>query len=266
MSTLPIEQPWNMPPSVLTLSRQDVHVWRTSLDLSPEHIRRLRQFLAADEITRAERFYFEKDRQHFIVARGVLRVILSRYLGIAPRRLVFSYSSYGKPALAMAPGNDWLRFNVSHSHTLGLYAVARSREVGIDVEHIRANVDSELIAESYFSPREVAALRALPADQRRDAFFTCWTRKEAYIKARGEGLSFPLDRFDVSLAPGEPAALLRTLGDPLEACRWSLQALAPGAGYMAALAVEGHDWQLSRWQWPASWSLASGIPWEPVDE
>lgn len=259
-------QIWNAPPAVLTLSSHDVHVWRTSLELSAAHVQRLRQTLAADEIARAERFYFEKDRRHFIVARGVLRMILSRYLGLDPRQLGFCYSSYGKPALATAPGRDWLRFNVSHSHELALYAITRGREVGIDIEYMRDNLATDTIAESYFSPREVAVLRALPADLRHEAFFTCWTRKEAYIKARGEGLSFPLDQFDVSLAPGEPAALLRTLGDPHEASRWSLQALTPGTGYAAALVVEGHGWQLTCWQWAPSWSESSGPASEGIAE
>jgi 4'-phosphopantetheinyl transferase len=260
------DQEWNVPPAMSTLSSHDVHVWRTALELSARHVQRLRQVLAADETARAERFYFEKDRRHFIVARGVIRMILGRYLGLDPARIEFSYSSYGKPALATAPGKDWLRFNVSHSHELALFAVTRGREVGIDVERMRADVAGETIAERYFSPREVAVLRALPAHLRCEAFFACWTRKEAYIKARGEGLSFPLDRFDVSLAPGEPAALLRTLGDPHEASRWSLRALAPGVGYAAALAVEGHDWQLTCWQWPPSWCDPPGSPCEPGTE
>jgi 4'-phosphopantetheinyl transferase len=260
MPVTPSDQGWDAPPAALTLSNHDVHVWRTSLELNTDHVRRLRQTLSADEIVRAERFHFERDRRHFIVARGVLRMILSRYLGLGPHQLGFCYSSYGKPALATAPGRDWLRFNVSHSHELALYAITCGREVGIDIEYMRDDVATDAIAERYFSPREVRTFRALPAPQRREAFFACWTRKEAYIKARGEGLSFPLDRFDVSLAPGEPPALLRTLGDPHEACRWSLRALAPGAAYMAALVVEGHNWQLTCWQWVPSWSEPSSPP------
>jgi 4'-phosphopantetheinyl transferase len=259
MSILPSEQIWNVPPATLRLSHHDVHVWRTSLELHTEHVQHLRQTLSADEIVRAERFYFEKDRQHFIVARGVLRMILSRYLGLDPRQLEFSYSAYGKPTLATTPGRDWLRFNLSHSHELALYAIAHGREVGIDIEYMRDNVETDTLAERYFSPREVMTLRALPAFQRSAAFFTCWTRKEAYIKARGEGLAFPLDRFDVSLTPEEPPALLRTLGDPHEAARWSLQAPAPGRGYTAALVVEGHDWQMTCWHWEPSSSSAAGF-------
>jgi 4'-phosphopantetheinyl transferase len=133
---------------------------------------------------------------------------------------------------------------------VALYAVARGREVGIDLEFIRRDLEVEQIAERFFSRQEIATLRALPADLRRDAFFLCWTRKEAYIKARGEGLSLPLDQFDVSLIPGEPAALLSTRPDSDEALRWSLQELPLGSGYVAALAVEGRGRSFSCWQWP----------------
>jgi 4'-phosphopantetheinyl transferase len=133
---------------------------------------------------------------------------------------------------------------------VALYAVARGREVGIDLEFIRRDLEVEQIAERFFSRRETATLRALPTDLRKYAFFLCWTRKEAYIKARGEGLSLPLDQFDVSLIPGEPAALLSAQPDSDEALRWSLQELTLASGYVAALAVEGRGWSLSCWQWP----------------
>jgi 4'-phosphopantetheinyl transferase len=122
--------------------------------------------------------------------------------------------------------------------------------VGIDLERIRFDLAVLEIAERFFSRRELAMLRALPTELQREAFYRCWTRKEAYIKARGEGLSLPLDQFDVSLAPGEPAAVLGTQHDPSEASRWSLRELTPAPGYFAALAVEGHDWGLTCWQWP----------------
>lgn len=209
----------------------------------------LQQTLDGNERVRAERFYFRRDRNHFIVAHGLLRLILSRYLNIEPSDLRFCYSPYGKPMLAKEFDGDRLRFNLSHSHGLALYAVTRARELGIDIERIRPDLTYEQLAERFFSPREVAALRAVPTSRRLGAFFSCWTRKEAYIKARGEGLSFPLDHFDVSLAPGEPATLLSTIGDPLETRRWSLRELDLAPGYAAALAVEGHDWRLKFWQW-----------------
>ena len=232
------------------LGRDEVHVWRASLDQAPARIQGFLHTLAADERARAERFYFERDRDHFIVARGVLRAILGRYSSRAPEGLSFCYGAHGKPALAGHSGADAIRFNVSHSGELALYAVARDREVGIDLERIRFDLAAAEIAERFFSQAEVEMLRALPAEAQRDAFFRCWTRKEAYIKARGEGLSLPLDQFDVSLAPGEPAELLRTQRDPSEASRWSIHELTPAPGYVAAVAVEARGWRLSCWQWP----------------
>lgn len=232
------------------LGRDEVHVWRATLDQTPSRIQRFLHTLAADERARAERFHFERDREHFIVARGVLRAILGGYLKRAPECLSFCYGSHGKPALAGESGGNAIRFNVSHSRGVALYAVARGREVGIDLEHIRFDVAVAEIAERFFSRREVGMLLALPTDAQRQAFFRCWTRKEAYIKARGEGLSLPLDQFDVSLAPGEPAELLRTQRDPSEASRWSLHELTSAPGYVAALAVEARGWRLACWQWP----------------
>jgi 4'-phosphopantetheinyl transferase len=139
---------------------------------------------------------------------------------------------------------------VTHSHGVALYAVTRGREVGIDLERIRSDLAVTEIAGRFFSRQEVAMLRALPTEEQREAFFRCWTRKEACLKARGEGLSLPLDQVDVSLAPGEPDAVPGTERNPSEASRWSLQELIPAPGYAAALAVEGHGWRLACWQWP----------------
>jgi len=242
--------PWRSPPGILVLGDDEVHVWRATLDQTPSEIQSFLHNLAADEKGRAERFYLERDREHFIVARGVLRAVLGGYLHRTPESLSFCYNPYGKPALAGESDGDTIRFSVSHSHGVALFAVTRGREVGIDIEHIRFDLEVVGIAEQFFSPREVAMLRMLPTEAQRQAFFQCWTRKEAYIKARGEGLSLPLDQFDVSLAPGEPAAVLGAQGDPSEASRWSLQELTAAPGYAAALAVEGHGWHLNCWQWP----------------
>ncbi|MGD0207571.1 MAG: 4'-phosphopantetheinyl transferase superfamily protein [Verrucomicrobiota bacterium] len=242
--------PWRSPPETLVLGCDEVHVWRATLDQTPSQIQSFLHNLAADEQARAERFHFERDRGHFIVARGVLRAILGGYLKRAPEGLSFCYGSHGKPAIAGESGGDAIRFNVSHSHGIALYAVTRGREVGVDLERIRFNLAVAEIAERFFSRREVAMLRALPTEEQREAFFRCWTRKEACLKARGEGLSLPLDQVDVSLAPGEPDAAPGTQPDSSDASRWSLQELAPAPGYVAALAVEGHGWRLACWQWP----------------
>lgn len=216
--------------------------------MRPQELQRLRSLLAPAEVERAGRFHFERDRDSFIIARGMLRTILSAYLELPPAELRFISNEYGKPALSDDDNAVGLRFNVSHSRELALCAVARGRDVGIDVEYVRADFASDGVAERFFSRPEVAALRNLPQNRRTAGFFNCWTLKEAYIKARGEGLSFPLDRFHVSLVEGERRATLEVTGDPLEAARWSLQTLSPEDGYAAAIAVEGHGWNLKCWQ------------------
>lgn len=241
---------WRPPPARLALERDDVHVWRAALDVELAYIRRLEGMLSEDERARADRFYFEKDRDRFVAAHGLLRSILGRYLELSPDHLQFVYGDYGKPALAGQSGVQGICFNMSHSEGLGLYVVTRGREVGIDVEHRRPNFATRDVAEKFFSPREVATLFGLPESLQSEAFFNCWTRKEAYIKARGMGLSLPLDQFDVSLVPGEPAALLHTSDDPMETSRWCLQELVPAPDYAAALAVAGSDWRLKCWQSP----------------
>lgn len=242
---------WRSPPPTLTPSAGAVHVWRAHLDQPQATVARLYATLAADEQQRAARFHFAHDRDHFVVARGLLRAILGRYLGCAPHRLRFTYSAYGKPDLALETGGAELRFNLSHSAGLALYVVALGQAVGIDVERVRPDLASDAIARRFFAPREVAALQALPSETRTAAFFTCWTRKEAYIKAHGAGLSLALDRFAVSLDPAE-AALLETLDDPAEAARWRLYALDPGPGYAAACAVAGVVATLDCWDCPAA--------------
>lgn len=242
---------WALPPESLGLARDEVHVWLLALDQSPSRIQSLMAILSADEQNRANRFHFQRDRDHFIVARGTLRTILGRYLGKEPEALRFSYTYYGKPALEKEFEGESLRFNLSHSHGLALLAVTRDREIGVDIERVRAGMADEQIAERFFSDKEVGVLRGLPRDLQDRAFFDCWTRKEAYIKARGEGLSMPLALFDVSLAPGEPAALIETRGEPLESERWSMRELIADPDFAAAIAVEGNDWSLRCWRWQA---------------
>lgn len=238
------------PPKQPELLAGDVHVWCASLEVADAKRHQLHETLSSDEQSRAQRLYFQRDRDRFIVNRGLLRAILSRYVDIAPKDLRFEYASSGKPALVAEQGGDTFRFNVSHSHTLALYAVTLDRDVGIDVEHIRGNFDWQAIAERFFSPNENAVLQTLPIEIRQQSFFLGWTRKEAYIKATGRGLSIPLDQFEVSLAPGEPAALLNTQWNPEDSDRWFLYDLTPSPGYVAALAVAGACSQLHCWHLP----------------
>lgn len=243
------DQGWETPSIDLRLSENEVHVWRVSLNVSAPVIESLQLSLTSDEVVRARRFYFEQDRNRFIVARGVLRTILGRYLNTDPGQLRFCYNPYGKPSLELPMNDPALSFNLSHAHNLALYAFTYTRQVGVDIEYMRADIDHEQLAKYSFSPNENAVLRSLPEVIKPKAFFNCWTRKEAYIKARGKGLSIPLDQFDVSLQPGELAALLQSREDPQETVRWSLQELTPGPCYVGALAVEGSGWHLCLWQW-----------------
>ena len=210
----------------------------------------LSRLLSEEERGRAARFVFAEHRTHFIVARGVLRQLLGSYLETPPEALRFAYGMHGKPELAGQHAQSGLRFNLSHSHRLALYAVTRGREVGIDVEHPRPGVDVERLARRFFAPQEIEGLLGMPPGRRWEGFYNCWTRKEAYLKARGEGITVALDSFAVSLRPGEPAALLRCAADSSEVARWRLQALLPGEEYVAALCAAGNDWRLRCWQWP----------------
>ena len=233
----------------MALSGDEVHVWRASLGRPTLRVQQLLRTLSDDERRRAERFQLEHDREHFVVARGTLRSILGRYLGAEPSRVQFEYGPHGKPRLAEPFVSQAVRFNLAHSHNWALYAFAHQRDVGIDLERVCPLPDAEEIATRFFSAHESAAWGALSRNRKQEAFYLCWTRKEAYIKAIGDGLARPLDQFDVSLVPAEPARLLHVEGDPKEARRWSLQTLKPVPGYVAALAAEGHGWRLVCWDY-----------------
>lgn len=231
----------------MDLAAAEVHVWQADLEVSAGMLPELRATLSADELTRAARFHFPRDRDRFTAAHAIVRVILGGYLQASPAALEFSNNEYGKPALA---GNwrDGPRFNLSHSGELVVIAIARDREVGVDVEQYVPDRADLTVAEYYFSPAEVARLRALPESVRPRAFFTCWTRKEAYIKALGMGLAIPLDSFDVSLAPDEPAALLRS-AVTADVGTWQLRHLELGERYIGALAAAGDGWRFEQRYW-----------------
>ncbi len=231
---------WVSPPESLSLETGEVHVWRIELEQPESVLEKFRGTLEADELERASRFHFEKHRRSFIVSRGFLRYVLSRYLETKPEALKFSYGDYGKPAL-----DGRLHFNLSHSHGLALLAVTEGRQIGVDVEHIRADFATEEIARRFFSRLEVDSFNWLPKQEQVAAFFRCWTRKEAFIKATGKGLSQPLDKFDVTLAPGLAAALLRV--DEDEASRWTMSDIDVGSDYAAALLVEGVISKIRYW-------------------
>ncbi|HEY6173153.1 MAG TPA: 4'-phosphopantetheinyl transferase superfamily protein [Kofleriaceae bacterium] len=238
---------WLPAPTACALGPDDVHVWRVPLAQPLPVVEALARLLAEDERDRAARFHFERHRVAFTVARGALRTLAARYLGHAPERLVFGYRDRGKPHL-VAPVGDDLRFNVSHSGDVGLVCFARSREVGIDVEQKRTLQDLLALARTSFSAHELAALCRLAPAEHHDAFFACWSRKEAFIKATGEGIA-QLAAFDVSLAPGEPARLLRVPDEP-RGPRWSLHDLPPIPGCAAALVIDGLAPAIACWDCP----------------
>jgi len=242
--------------------RADVlHVWRVFLRAEAQRLEPYAATLSEDEQSRAQRYRFERDRNDFVAGRGVLRSLLGRYLGLVPEQIRFVYGNRGKPALAPELKTP-LRFNVSHSDGLLLCVVTANRAVGVDVERVRWLPDLEEVAGCVFCPHELAVLRGLVERQeKQQAFFRCWTRKEAYIKADGEGFSLPVQQIEVSIAPGKPAELVRRAGRGAEARRWSLRDFDPAPGYVGAVAAEGHGWQVRCWNWqpkgPPALSTAS---------
>ena len=231
----------------LPLPEDEVQLWRVDLEGIRADESRWQKLLSADESARAARFHFARDRQRYVASRGVLRTILASYLGTDAGSLSFSYSEKEKPSLGPAHADGEVKFNIAHSGGIALLAFTRRREIGVDVEQFRRDTDLEAIARRYFSTHEQNQLAALSPDEKDNAFFRCWTRKEAYIKATGDGLSLPLSQFDVSIAAGETNALVATRPDASEAGRWRLQEVPAGTGYVAALCVRGQDWKLNDW-------------------
>ena len=225
---------WRPAPPRTVLEDGEVHLWRVSCKSAQEHCGNLEPLLSSDELARANHLGFSKDRERFIVARGMLRIILGRYLECTPCEIDFCYGPHGKPALAQE-SKDSLHFNLSHSQEIVLYGITTGREIGVDVECIREDIPVMQIAAHFFSPREYEALCALPAQARAAAFFYCWTGNEAYAKAVGQGLSVRLGDFGVPVAPNEQPVVRRlTQG----ASDWSVHQFMPVPGHVAAVAAK----------------------------
>lgn len=237
---------WPDGPLRPALAPGDVHLWLADLAGAAGIAAQLAATLSADERERSDRFHHARDRDRFRAARGILRALLARYLGQPAAALRFSYTAYGKPELADGPD---LRFNLAHSGERAIYAVTLGRPVGVDIELVRPELATPAIAAQFFAAGENEWLGRLEPPLWAEGFFRCWTRKEAYVKAHGLGLSLPLDRFEVALAPGEPAALLATHDDPAEAGRWTLDDLGMEPPYIGALAVAGPIAAVRRWGW-----------------
>jgi len=242
---------WQAANGAYALPAHEVHVWRASLNLPESSYFKMWQSLSPDERGRANRFHFDVDRKRSVLGRGLLRLLLGHILRRPAGHLQFECNEFGKPRLIAGQGPP-LHFNLSHSGDLVLVAITIGREVGIDVEKIRLDFAVEEVAAQTFSAKECKLLASLTTEARYRAFFSCWTRKEAYLKARGTGLSLPADQFDVSFLSGVEPQLLETRNDPADANRWTLRALHAGRDYEAALAVERSSWKLKCWDWPTS--------------
>jgi len=206
------------------------------LDIGAEAADASAALLSCDERERAARFAGDRERRRFTVGRARLRQLLGERLAVAPEGIELVYGAGGKPRLHPRFDSD-LRFNVSHYQDVAAFAFANGREVGVDVEGVRSLADADAVAALAFSPREHRTYLALDPIEKPLGFFNCWTRKEAFVKALGEGLRYPLHRFDVSLVPGEPACLQRVDSTPGESCGWVLDAFTPGPELVGAVVV-----------------------------
>jgi 4'-phosphopantetheinyl transferase len=220
------------------LGAGELRLWSIPLDPSPQAVAALGKLLSPDEQERAARFRFDVHRRRYAVGRGALRRLLGRELGLPPEAVTFDYGPRGKPFLAARHAGSNLQFNLSNSEELALVGFLHGREVGVDVEFLKPMPDAEEIGERFFSIPEREVLKRVARAEKEIAFFNAWTRKEAYLKAVGEGLAVALDSFDVTLAPGEPARMLALNGDPQAAERWFYLHLDPQPRYVGAVAIE----------------------------
>ncbi len=244
--------PWRRPSRLPALSPGAAQVWSVALDLFHTDAKRLEAVLCAEERRRAARYRRDQDRIRFIAARATLRCLLAAHLGAEPRALAFAYGANGKPTLK--PGGG-LEFNLSHSGDLAVIALAHDREVGVDVERLRPLSSAQRIAERLWSSDEAAALGTLDEDERLTAFFATWTRKEAVVKALGEGITGRLDGFQVPAGPAPGGAALHIPGHEGRADAWWLTDLRPAPGYLGALVLSGSEVSVSCWRWPPQWGL-----------
>lgn len=243
---------WKKPNQELSLSAKEVHVWRTSLNVSDSEIIHLKNFLSSQELERVHRLKNPMHGRNALAGYGILREILGRYLAMDPKKIRFDFGSHGKPYIAMDMNHLRIQFNMTHTRQLVLYALTLENEIGIDAEYVDDKVRAEDLAMRFFSSLEYQQLMKLSQQSRLAGFYRCWTRKEAFIKAHGKGLSYPLNKFSVSLDPHCVDCLI-DLDDPELSIRdWKLTSLIENEEYMAALAVENGFSQINRFQWQES--------------
>ena len=226
------------------ISLNEIHVWQLKLPQKEKLVRQYYNLLSEDEKIRAGKYAFDEDRNNFITSRWVLRTLIGKYLNINPESIKFSYTHYGKPFLDNQKYPLGLNFNLSDTKGLVIYAFTLKNEIGVDVEAIREIKDMEEVAARFFSIPEAEKLKLVPFGERDEAFLSCWTLKEAYIKAIGEGLSCPLDQFDMSFSKDKKPALLSAKWDESEKGRWQMYRIESPEGYIASLAIEGKNHRL----------------------
>jgi 4'-phosphopantetheinyl transferase len=241
---------WSAAPIDIFLQNDEVHIWCADLNLPEISLEQLVNNLSADEQTRAARFIHAQDRSHFIAARAILRDILSRYCKIVPNEIKFNYSAKGKPLLTLEANQPKLFFNLSHSHDLALYAVTNLDRIGVDIEYTRRNIDALEIAERFFSKNEIESLHSLSASEQLIGFYKIWTRKEAYVKAIGEGISHSLDQFSVSISSGKSAVMFDA-SEPRLNHNWFIYDIPIMGDYEAAIAMLSNDILMQKWCWQA---------------
>lgn len=241
---------WILAPQELILPDAAVHLWLAKLDVAESYRHQLAASLSTDEIQRAEKFVFEQHREHFVVGRGILRHLLGRYTGLAASAIRFNYNSFGKPSVRATPGQATLHFNVSHANGMGLFAFSRTSEIGVDIEFMNESVDIEQTGALVFSPHELSLIQALPPALRRSKFFQFWSRKEALIKAVGQGLSLPLRQIDISQAPEKAVVLPDSGGNEFSQGNWFIKDIHTIPGFSAAIAAVGKDWAVAYYRLP----------------
>ncbi len=240
---------WAAPPASWSLNAREIHVWAAALEFSAQVLADFEITLSLEEQERGQRFHFIADRNAFIGSRGLLRAILASYLDLAPQEIHFEHGRHGKPILASQPEPDRLQFNLAHSDGLFLTAVSRFCAVGVDVERIRGLENIDDLANRLLSPTEEITWRRLPVNQQNRAFFNLWTRKEACLKATGDGITERLKEITVSFTPGGPAGELEPPGLPESPQSWTLRQLDPAPEFAAALAAPARDFDVSCWHW-----------------
>ena len=235
------------------LESGEVHLWWASLHTEIQHLKYFYRILSDQELEKAACFYYQQDREYFMISRGILRVLLGRYLKKEPECLLFTCHRFGKPWLDTTSGNLPLRFNLSHSHGLAVYALSGTREVGIDLESTGTDINIEELAETFFNLREINDIMRRPSNRRKESLLQYWAFKEAYLKATGQGNSFPFKMVEISLSLNRPEVLLKTGSHHSKVSSCSMHRLDAPQGYVAALAIEGQEGLiLKSYQWETS--------------